>query len=101
MSYRHRMAAALGLLWLLSCVCTVDKGAAQAPAEPVLALRVEPNLVPLEALRAQLEAELGVRIADGNRCGEEGCKYHQSGPTAVYTHRSVPLRQAGCACRCG
>ena len=70
MSYRHGMAAALGLLWLLSCIFSVQTVEAQALAEPVLALRVEPNLVPLEALRGQLEAELGVRIADAETAAQ-------------------------------
>ena len=64
MNHRRAMAAALGLLWLVSCVYGLSPARAQELPEPVLSLRVESDLVPLGALKAELEAELGVRIAD-------------------------------------
>lgn len=71
MKMRNVIAAAIGLLSLVSCVFGASSTAAQAggvaPAlalEPVFALRVDPALVPMLALRRALEGELGVSVAD-------------------------------------
>jgi len=83
MPIRKTKAAASGLLWLASCVLNAGSGHAQsAPASPeppgvvseasaaapareaVIALQVAPELVDAAALRAALEAELGVGVLD-------------------------------------
>lgn len=70
MKSRNGAAAAIASLLLgVSCVLCVPTLHAQATPvdadarEPVLALAVEPGLVSADALRAQLESELGVRVA--------------------------------------
>lgn len=69
MDKRHQVAAAIRLLLWASCAFTTalvstSPTEAQAPdaRSPVLALSVEPGVVPTDALRGALESELGVRI---------------------------------------
>ncbi|MDB4991035.1 MAG: hypothetical protein JWN04_6213 [Myxococcaceae bacterium] len=77
MRYRNGMAAALGLLSLVSCVWCRSQARAQepgpvdggvteltVPATAVFALHVEPDIVSSAALRTALESELGVAVAD-------------------------------------
>lgn len=63
MIMRHRVAAVSGLLLWLSCAFWTGLALAeQQPVEAVLALRVQPGIVPEEPLRLALQAELGVQV---------------------------------------
>ncbi|HEX5660462.1 MAG TPA: hypothetical protein VFX59_24875, partial [Polyangiales bacterium] len=68
MSHRFAIAAALGLLWMVSCASHAlaqDVPTNTAPAQTsVLALAVGPSVVDRDALRRSLEAELGVVVED-------------------------------------
>lgn len=62
MTIRNRVAAAVQLLMLATCVFTAPFAHAQAASEPVIALAAEPEIVPVEPLAAALAAELGVAV---------------------------------------
>ncbi len=70
MTRRYVMAAIVGLLWMVTCASQAQDAAAASDAavtsapSSVLALSVGPDVVDRDALRAALEAELGVIVED-------------------------------------